>query len=363
MSTTSASACSQVRAASAYGSRYWRRNGDGTHDGVPVDPRAERVLVGVQHEVPHRDAVLGEARADLAPVLLDQDGHRHHQGAAGVVEDPAGGLDDERPPRRPVLEVVRLRQPGRDVHQRLADLLGVEAPASPGAAAARARSSSSCRAVGAVDPDDHGREARGRPAPLLVPEQPRGVARSHVLPTHARACTPGCSRALLSSPSRAGCASSAVGRSSTPNHARASCSSGARLTGVPAHAVTTHTSMTTVSPSTPPPGTRMRPCSWADAPSHRAPRGPPARPPPGWTPLAPRARPGCPTRPGTTDGRGGDAPAAPARRPPGARRRRGRSRLLRHCHRRRPIRVASTASNLVAAVTGAVCPVRGLSGR
>ena len=100
----------------------------GAEDGVPLDAPAEGVLVGVEDEVPYRDGVLGEARADLAPVLLDQDGHRHHQGAAGVVEYAAGGLDDERPPRRPVLEVVRLGQPRRDVHECLADLLGVEHP-------------------------------------------------------------------------------------------------------------------------------------------------------------------------------------------------------------------------------------------
>jgi hypothetical protein len=70
--------------------------------------------------------MLGEVRADLAPVLLYQDSHGHHQGAAGVVEYAAGGLDDQRPPRRPVLEVVRHRQPLRDVHERLAGLLGVE---------------------------------------------------------------------------------------------------------------------------------------------------------------------------------------------------------------------------------------------
>jgi len=82
----------------------------------------------VEDEVPYRDGMAGEARADLAPVLLDQDGHGHHQGAAGVVEDAAGSLDDEWPPRRPVLEVVRRGQPRRDVHECLADLLGVEHP-------------------------------------------------------------------------------------------------------------------------------------------------------------------------------------------------------------------------------------------
>jgi hypothetical protein len=67
-------------------------------------------LVSVEDEVPYRDGMVGEARADLAPVLLDQDGHRHHQSAAGVVEYAAGGLDHKRPLRRPVLEVVRLGQ-------------------------------------------------------------------------------------------------------------------------------------------------------------------------------------------------------------------------------------------------------------
>jgi hypothetical protein len=37
----------------------------------------------------------GPGRADLAPVLLDQDSHGHHQSAAGGVEYAAGGLDDD----------------------------------------------------------------------------------------------------------------------------------------------------------------------------------------------------------------------------------------------------------------------------
>ena len=49
-----------------------------------------------------------KAGADLAPVLLDQDGHGHDQGAAGVLEYAAGGFDDQRTPRRPMLEVVRV---------------------------------------------------------------------------------------------------------------------------------------------------------------------------------------------------------------------------------------------------------------
>lgn len=49
----------------------------------------------MEDEVPDRNGVLGKARADLAPVLLDQDRHGHHQGAAGVVEDASGGLDHE----------------------------------------------------------------------------------------------------------------------------------------------------------------------------------------------------------------------------------------------------------------------------
>lgn len=102
--------------------------GVGAKNGVARDARAEGVLVGMEDEVPDWNGMLGKARADLAPVLLDQDGHGHHQGAAGVVEYAAGGLDHERPPRRPVLEIARPGQPRRDVHECLADLLGVEHP-------------------------------------------------------------------------------------------------------------------------------------------------------------------------------------------------------------------------------------------
>ncbi len=62
----------------------------GAKNSVPLDAPAEGVLVSVEDEVPYRDGMLGEARADLAPVLLDQDGHGHHQSAAGVVEYAAG---------------------------------------------------------------------------------------------------------------------------------------------------------------------------------------------------------------------------------------------------------------------------------
>jgi hypothetical protein len=76
---------------------------------LPLDTPAEGGLVSVQDEVPDRDGLLSKARADLTPVLLDQDRHGHHQSAAGVVEHAAGGLDDELPPRRPVLEVCPSR--------------------------------------------------------------------------------------------------------------------------------------------------------------------------------------------------------------------------------------------------------------
>ena len=48
----------------------------------PLDPPAKGVVVSAEDEVPYRDGVLGEARADLAPVLLDENSHGHHQGAA-----------------------------------------------------------------------------------------------------------------------------------------------------------------------------------------------------------------------------------------------------------------------------------------
>ena len=61
--------------------------------------------------------MLGEARADLAPVLLDQDNHGDHKGAAGVLKYSVGGLDDKATPGRQVLEVVRQGQTRRDVHE------------------------------------------------------------------------------------------------------------------------------------------------------------------------------------------------------------------------------------------------------
>ena len=70
--------------------------------------------------------MFGEARADLAPVLLHQHSHGYHQRAADVVEYMTSGLDHKRSPRRPVLEIVGAGQPRRDVHERLADLLSIE---------------------------------------------------------------------------------------------------------------------------------------------------------------------------------------------------------------------------------------------
>ena len=45
-----------------------------TEDGVPLDARAEYVCVSVKDEVPYRDGMACKTGADLAPVLLDQDG-------------------------------------------------------------------------------------------------------------------------------------------------------------------------------------------------------------------------------------------------------------------------------------------------
>jgi hypothetical protein len=122
----------------------------------PRDASAEGVLVGVQDEVSDRDGVVGEALVDLAPVLLDQDGHGDHESAADVVEYAVGGLDDEGPPRRPVLEVVRLGQTGRDVHEHLADLLSVEHPGARDQLLHECAGRCLACPVGAVDPYDHG---------------------------------------------------------------------------------------------------------------------------------------------------------------------------------------------------------------
>ena len=102
--------------------------GVGAKNSVALDAPAEGVLVGMEDEVPDWNGMLSKAGGDLAPVLLDQDSHGHHQSAAGVVENTSGGLDDERPPWRPVLKVIRSGQPQCDVHKCLADLFGIEHP-------------------------------------------------------------------------------------------------------------------------------------------------------------------------------------------------------------------------------------------
>jgi hypothetical protein len=58
----------------------------GAKNGVARDAPAEGVLVGMEDEVADRNRMVGETRADLASIVLDQDGHGHHPGAAGVVE-------------------------------------------------------------------------------------------------------------------------------------------------------------------------------------------------------------------------------------------------------------------------------------
>ena len=95
---------------------------------VPLDTTAECVLACVEDKMPDRNPMSGKARADLTPVRLDQNSHRHHQSAADVVEYVSGGLDNEGTPRRPVLEVVRHGQPWSDVHEGLAHLLGIKHP-------------------------------------------------------------------------------------------------------------------------------------------------------------------------------------------------------------------------------------------
>lgn len=131
-------------------------------DFVVLYPVAERGLVGVEHEMLDRYAVFGEAIADLPPVALDQDSHRHDERASGVLEHAPSGFDNERSPWLPVLEVVRCRKSWLDVHEHLADLLSVE-DARVGQQLlhelARRRLS---RPVRAVEPNDHGPNSNAR---------------------------------------------------------------------------------------------------------------------------------------------------------------------------------------------------------
>ena len=127
----------------------------------PFDTPAEGVLVGMEDEMPYRDGVVGESGADLALILLDQDSHGHHQSAAGVIEYAASGLNNERPPRRPMLEVVGLGQPRRDVHKNLADLLGVEHPRVRNQLLQEGAGCRLADAVGAAESYDHEPDASG----------------------------------------------------------------------------------------------------------------------------------------------------------------------------------------------------------
>jgi hypothetical protein len=65
------------------------------------------------------------------------------------------GFYDERAPQVPVLKVVRYRQPGRDVHEYLADLLGVEYAGVGEQLLYECARGGLSGSVGAIDPNDH----------------------------------------------------------------------------------------------------------------------------------------------------------------------------------------------------------------
>jgi hypothetical protein len=113
-----------------------RAQGTGSADDVEREP----ILSSRRPHCCHGHARLSRERTNLPPrvracwakpVLISRPycsttAVRASPESAGVVEYAVGGVEDERSPRRPLLEVVRPGQPRCDVHEYLADLRGVE---------------------------------------------------------------------------------------------------------------------------------------------------------------------------------------------------------------------------------------------
>lgn len=141
-------------------------------DRVTLDALGQRVCIGVQDEVPHRNASLRQPSVYLSPVQLDQHRLRDDKDPADEVEDLRNGLHDQTTPWRPFLEVLD-GNGVEDVSQHEADGLGVEDPCVWKERGNFLRGRRLAGAEGPVQPNNHAGDPIREGGATVGPGQPR----------------------------------------------------------------------------------------------------------------------------------------------------------------------------------------------
>lgn len=131
---------------------------------VALDTALEDFGLGVQDVVVHSDSGVGETVRDFPPVRLHEDGLGDDERPADVAQHLMCGLGDERPPRRPVLEVSQCGKSAYSTQQE-ADLLGVEDPGFRESLNEVPRDSRLPDTECAVQPNDHESSVMSCPCP------------------------------------------------------------------------------------------------------------------------------------------------------------------------------------------------------
>ena len=98
-------------------------------DLIVIDPASQRLSVGVEQHVEHRQPVRGEAGRELAPVVVIQDRLHHDEAVGCVIGHLASHGWHEPSPRREVLEVAQ-HDPLQVGSEHVANRLGVEVAAT-----------------------------------------------------------------------------------------------------------------------------------------------------------------------------------------------------------------------------------------